>query len=99
MQLPQPAPTRSSRFWVAALLVVNIMLLAAVASLLFLQAAPGAELRTVSPRGDLAADEKATIALFRDARESVVFISTRQRVADFWTRNVYSVPRGSGSAL
>ncbi|MAC60140.1 MAG: 2-alkenal reductase [Novosphingobium sp.] len=28
-----------------------------------------------------------------------MFISTRQRVADFWTRNVYSVPRGSGSGL
>jgi S1-C subfamily serine protease len=75
------------------------MLLAAVASLLFLQAAPSAEPRTVTARGELAADEKATIALFRDARESVVFISTRQRVADFWTRNVYSVPRGSGSGL
>jgi S1-C subfamily serine protease len=75
------------------------MLAAAVASLLFMQAAPVAELRTVTPRGDLAADERATIELFRNAREAVVFINTRQRVADFWTRNVYSVPRGSGSGL
>lgn len=97
--LPQPAPARSSRISVVALVLVNIMLLAAVASLLFAQAGPIAEPRTVTPRGDLAADEQATIALFRDARESVVFISTRQRVADFWTRNVYSVPRGSGSGL
>src|SRR5690606_15054965 len=63
------------------------------------QSAPEAEPRIVTPRGDLAADERATIALFRNARDSVVFISTRQRVADFWTRNVYSVPRGSGSGL
>ncbi|MBL4858898.1 MAG: serine protease, partial [Erythrobacter sp.] len=54
---------------------------------------------TVTPRGELAADERATIELFRNARESVVFISTRQRVTDFWSRNIYSVPRGSGSGL
>mgnify|MGYP003146354533 FL=1 len=78
---------------------MNVLLLSAVASLLLLQSAPVAEPRTVTPRGDLAADERATIDLFRNARDSVVFISTRQRVADFWTRNVYSVPRGSGSGL
>ena len=82
-----------------ALVLVNIMLVATVASFLLMQSAPVAEPRTVTPRGDLAADERSTIALFRNARDAVVFISTRQRVADFWTRNVYSVPRGSGSGL
>ena len=47
----------------------------------------------------MAADETATIALFERARDSVVFISTRERVQDFWTRNVFSVPRGSGSGF
>ncbi|WP_257558119.1 S1C family serine protease [Sphingobium sp. CFD-2] len=75
------------------------MLLAAVASLLLLQAAPAAQRPVVTPRGHLAADEQATIALFRNARDSVVFISTSRRVADLWTRNVYSVPKGSGSGL
>jgi len=88
-----------ARRWLIVLVVVNIMLLAAVASLLLLQSAPAAAPRTVTPRGDLAADEKATIDLFRNARDSVVFISTSRRVTDFWTRNVYSVPRGSGSGL
>lgn len=78
---------------------MNGLLLAATVSLIFIQSAPVAEPRMVTPRGDLAADERANIDLFRNARESVVFISTRQRVADFWTRNVYSVPRGSGSGL
>lgn len=78
---------------------MNALLFAAVASLFLMQATPVAEPRVVTPRGDLAADELATIDLFRNARDSVVFISTRQRVADFWTRNVYSVPRGSGSGL
>ena len=99
MQRQTPTPSRSFRPLVIALIAMNVLLLSAVASLLLLQSAPVAEPRTVAPRGDLAADERATIDLFRNARDSVVFISTRQRVADFWTRNVYSVPRGSGSGL
>jgi S1-C subfamily serine protease len=55
--------------------------------------------RAVVARGDLAADEQATIEVFEHSRDSVVFISTRQRVRDFWTRNVFSVPRGSGSGF
>ncbi|TSE19434.1 Periplasmic serine endoprotease DegP [Tepidimonas alkaliphilus] len=60
--------------------------------------APAAE-RTVTPRGDLAADERATIELFEKARDSVVFISTAQVVRDAWTRNVWEVPRGTGSGF
>ncbi|WP_050417577.1 trypsin-like peptidase domain-containing protein [Azoarcus sp. CIB] len=55
--------------------------------------------RTVTPRGDLAADEKSTIELFEHARDSVVFITTAQLVRDAWTRNVMQVPRGSGSGF
>ena len=90
---PQP------RIYLFLLVIMNVLLLAASAALLINQSAPVAEQRVVTARGDLGADERATIDLFRNARESVVFISTRQRVADFWTRNVYSVPRGSGSGL
>ncbi len=55
--------------------------------------------RLVAPRGDLAADEQSNIELFEKARNSVVFISTRRQVQDFWTRNVLSVPRGNGSGF
>ena len=55
--------------------------------------------RTVTARGDLAADEKATIELFETAKDSVVFITTRSQVRDFWTRNVFTVPRGTGSGF
>jgi S1-C subfamily serine protease len=55
--------------------------------------------RTVIARGELAADEKSTIELFERSRTSVVFISTRQRVQNFWTRDVFSVPRGTGSGF
>lgn len=55
--------------------------------------------RAVTPRGELGADEKATIDLFERSRESVVYITTRSQVRDIWTRNVYSVPRGTGSGF
>jgi S1-C subfamily serine protease len=55
--------------------------------------------RTVDARGDLAADEQSTIALFEATRDSVVFISTAQRVSEGWSRNVLTVPRGSGSGF
>src|SRR5579859_3614403 len=53
--------------------------------------------RPVTPRGDLAPEEKATIELFQRSRDSVVFISTKAAVVDLWNRNVTSVPRGTGS--
>ncbi len=56
-------------------------------------------IRTVTARGDLAADERTTIELFEQSRASVVFISTATLVRDIWTRNVFSVPRGTGSGF
>ncbi len=61
--------------------------------------APASAPRTVVARGDLAADEKATIELFERARGSVVFITTKAQVRDLWTRNVFTVPRGDGSGF
>src|ERR1700730_7070555 len=55
--------------------------------------------REISPRGELAGDERATIDLFEGSRNSVVFITTKQAVVDFWSRNVMSVPRGTGSGF
>lgn len=58
-----------------------------------------AQIRTVAARGDLAADEKSTIELFEKSRDSVVYISTASLVRDAWTRNVFSVPKGTGSGF
>lgn len=72
-------------------------------SLPWIASRPGGEAeslpRTVTPRGDLAADEQTTIELFQKSRDSVVFITTRAQVVDAWTRNVFSVPRGTGSGF
>lgn len=45
-----------------------------------------------------APDEERVIALFERAQESVVFITTRTEVGDFW-RGRREVPRGSGSGF
>lgn len=58
-----------------------------------------AEPRVIQARGNLAEDEKSTIELFENSRDSVVFITTRQRVMDAWTRNIFSVPSGTGSGF
>ncbi len=61
-------------------------------------AAPG-QPRAVSARGAYAPDEQSLIELFERARESVVHIATRQQVRDPWSRNVFSVPSGTGSGF
>ncbi len=55
--------------------------------------------RVIAARGNLAADEKSTIELFEKSKDTVVFITTRQQVMDFRTRNVFSAPRGTGSGF
>ncbi|RMH61869.1 MAG: PDZ domain-containing protein [Zetaproteobacteria bacterium] len=55
--------------------------------------------RPVVPRGDLAADERSTIALFEQASPSVVFISTTQQVIDPWSLRVFQTRRGTGSGF
>ncbi len=97
----RPAPDRFVRRW--------LFITACIAALMLLwQFLPAIEAwfspreaaeRTVMARGDLAADEKTTIELFEKSRASVVYITTAQLVRDVWTRNVFSVPRGTWLGL
>jgi S1-C subfamily serine protease len=57
------------------------------------------EPRAVALRPDLEGDESHTIALFQRASASVAFVTTRVQRMDFWTRNVFEVPQGTGSAF
>ncbi|MES9973912.1 S1C family serine protease [Candidatus Thiodiazotropha sp. LNASS1] len=57
------------------------------------------EPRQVTPRGDLASDEQATVEIFQQASPSVVYITTLQRVRNPWTRDIFSVPQGTGSGF
>jgi S1-C subfamily serine protease len=55
--------------------------------------------REVEPGGKLSEEEQATIRLFRRASTSVAFITTSTERVDFWTRNVFEVPAGTGSGF
>ncbi len=57
------------------------------------------EPRGVTPRGDLAADEQTTVEVFQQASPSVVYITTVQRLLDPWTRDIFSLPQGTGSGF
>ncbi|BCD67843.1 S1C family serine protease [Nitratiruptor sp. YY09-18] len=55
--------------------------------------------KPITPRGDLMRLEKSNIEIFEKAKPSVVYISTLQRVVDFWSMNVWDIPRGTGSGF
>ena len=55
--------------------------------------------RPITPRGELTPEERSNIDVFETWKGSVVFITTSSRVMDFWTRDVMSVPRGTGSGF
>jgi S1-C subfamily serine protease len=58
-----------------------------------------AEPRVAAVRSDLDPDERRTIELFRTASASVVYITTQAQRIDYWTRNVFQVPQGTGSGF
>lgn len=83
-------------FWFAIFLLIA---LAARPWLEDLLVAYRAQPRAITPRGDLAADEQTTIAIFEAANPSVVYITTTRQVLDLWTRNLMEIPRGTGSGF
>ncbi|GGC75206.1 S1C family serine protease [Chelatococcus reniformis] len=58
-----------------------------------------AQPRQVTARGDLAEDEKSTVALFESRSGSVVFITTVQRGVNPWTGNPLRERAGTGSGF
>src|SRR5581483_11616312 len=81
------------RSWV--LLVLGCVVLTNLTVTSPVEAAP----RPVTPRGPLTPEEKSNIAVFEAAKGSVVYISTSERVMDYWTLNVQTVPYGTGSGF
>ncbi len=94
----EPAPPR--RHWVL------LILLAAVCVLLVVRLIPrnrgvdpDAQPRAVTPRGELAEDERTTIEIFRQASKSVVHITTSGLRRDLFSLDVFKVPQGAGSGF
>lgn len=57
------------------------------------------EPRPVVARGDLAADEQNAIEVFRLASPSTVHIRTAQTALDFFSLNLFAIPKGSGTGF
>jgi S1-C subfamily serine protease len=55
--------------------------------------------RAITPRGDLADDEKSTIEIFRKASPSVVHITTLTHRRDRLSLNVTEIPEGTGTGF
>jgi S1-C subfamily serine protease len=55
--------------------------------------------RPVDPVKIVSTSEEVTINLFEEAAPSVVFITTTAVQEDYWTRNVYEIPAGTGSGF
>jgi S1-C subfamily serine protease len=60
---------------------------------------PAATPRAITPRGDLAEDEKATIELFRQSAPSVAYITTLSVQRDMFSFNLLAIPEGTGSGF
>jgi S1-C subfamily serine protease len=55
--------------------------------------------RAVAPRGPLLPEEQTAIAIFEEARSSVVYITTMVYQRDLFTFNVQEIPQGTGSGF
>ena len=55
--------------------------------------------RPIDPIKIISTAEEATIHLFEVSAPSVVFITTTATQQDYWSRNVYEIPSGSGSGF
>lgn len=104
---PQSVQHRAGTNAITRLLAVLLLLVAAALVYTVLQqrqtAEPAAttvtEPRAVTARGDLAADEAATIELFRTVSPAVVHIKNVGTRRDRFTMNVMEIPQGSGTGF
>jgi S1-C subfamily serine protease len=97
-QQPTTTPPSHWRFWFILTLIVGLVWLVGNrlrSGFHDSDATP----RAVTPRGDLAADEKATIELFRHASPSVVYITSLALKRDIFSLNLFEIPQGTGSGF
>jgi S1-C subfamily serine protease len=100
-EYPYPAARPRSRTWLTVLLLILVLVF------LFKEARTwlpdlyykGAQPRAVTARGDLAEDEKGTIALFKSVSPSVVYITTMTVRRELFSTRALEVPQGAGSGF
>jgi S1-C subfamily serine protease len=99
-QNTKPSSRLKNHFWPAMMLAVVAIFFAKES---WLRGAslndPKAAARAVTPRGDLMAEEKSTIALFKQASPAVVNITVLGVERDLYSLNQYQIPQGTGSGF
>ncbi len=99
MERPGELPLKHLRRAVYALAVVGLVVLAIRLWSGHEAAMDGVSPREVAPRGDLLEDEKSTIALFKAASPSVVYITSLAVRRDAWSLDVTAIPQGVGTGF
>jgi S1-C subfamily serine protease len=102
-QQPPRRQPASSPWLVPALILLTLASLALSGTLVWRdyvgRSGLDSEPRAVTPRGDLAADEKTTIEIYNQTRPSVVHITSMANRRDSLTLNVQQVPEGTGTGF
>ncbi len=94
-----PAPAMGWRYWLVIIGCILGLVWAIGSRAQGQLRNPHAVSRSVTPRSGLNSEERATIALFRQASPSVVYITTLARQRDFFSLNITEIPQGSGSGF
>jgi S1-C subfamily serine protease len=94
-------PSGSVPVWLVATLLVTIsaLMLRNAGYLPWLAAPAATQPRPITPRGDLADDEKSTIEIFRKASPSVVYVTSLSHRRDRLSLNEMDIPEGSGTGF
>ena len=93
------APTVPAWLVAVLLLAVTMLMMRNAGMLPGFSPRAATEPRSVTPRGNLAADEQSTIEIFRKASPSVVHITTLTRRRDRLSLNVTEIPEGTGTGF
>jgi S1-C subfamily serine protease len=96
---PPPPPPRRSNGLPILTLILGLLIGGLVFRYVLNRGVSAVDARPVTPAGDLAADEKTNVELFKKLSPSVVYITTLTQRRDLWTRNVTEVPQGTGSGF
>jgi S1-C subfamily serine protease len=96
---PRSPPRTPPRGLIVGLIVVLTGVLGYRLITLMNRAGAAATERPVVPRGDLSADEAATIAIFKENASSVVYITTKRLTRDRFSARPLEIPEGTGSGF
>lgn len=98
-QSPKRRPDPYRRLTLVLVFLVFVMLGVQYLPGLLTASKPPAEPRAVTPRGDLAEDEKTTIELFESVSPAVVYITSITVQRNLFTLRAMEVPKGTGSGF